>query len=175
MLYRTTMTTPIGELVLVASDAGLREIQLPLPSRLRPAIGTTEAPDHPVLAAARTQLGEYFGGKRTAFKLPTDVDGTAFQHSVWDALCDIPFGSIESYGQLAQRVGKPSAARAVGGANGRNALPIVVPCHRVVGASGALTGYAGPDEAGITMKRWLLNHEGAEITAVSHQQALPVT
>ncbi len=169
MLYRTSMTTPIGELVLVASDTGLREIRLPLPSRLRPASGVSEAPDHPVLAAARIQLGEYFAGARTAFDLPTDVDGTAFQHSVWDALCDIPFGSIESYGRLAERVGKPSAARAVGGANGRNPLPIVVPCHRVVGATGALTGYAGPDEAGIAMKRWLLNHEGAKTTAVNHQ------
>lgn len=171
MLHRTTMTTPIGELTLIASDRGLREIRLPLPSRRGPEGTVGELPDHPVLTRARRQLDEYFAGTRTTFDVPTDVDATPFQRIVWDALCDIPFGVIESYGRLAERVGRPGAARAVGGANGRNPLPIVVPCHRVVGASGALTGYAGPDEAGLRMKQWLLNHEGAEVASVHAQQA----
>lgn len=158
MLHRTSMTTPIGELTLIASDRGLREINLPLPER-RPAAPAGESADHPILTAARTQLNEYFRGERRDFELPLDADGTPFQKEVWTALRQIPYGVTESYGELATRVGRPGAARAVGGANGRNPLPIVVPCHRVIGASGALTGYAGPDESGLAMKRWLLELE----------------
>jgi methylated-DNA-[protein]-cysteine S-methyltransferase len=160
MLHRTTMTTPIGELTLIASDRGLREIRLPLPER-RPVAEAGGGGDHPTLDAARAQLDEYFRGERRDFDLPLDADGTPFQREVWDALCEIPYGVTESYGEVAARVGRPGAARAVGGANGRNPLPIVVPCHRVIGASGALTGYGGPDEAGIAMKRWLLDLEDA--------------
>lgn len=160
MLSRTTMETPIGELVLVASDAGLREIRLPLPER-RPAPHADDDPGHPILRDAVAQLDEYFRGERTDFDLPLDVEGSAFQREVWRSLRAIPYGSTETYGGLAARVGRAGAARAVGGANGANPLPIVVPCHRVIGSTGALTGYGGPTEAGIAMKRWLLGHETA--------------
>jgi methylated-DNA-[protein]-cysteine S-methyltransferase len=163
MLHQTTMDTPIGELVLVASDDGLREIHLPLGDR--PALRGDDDPDNPVLRKARRQLGEYFRGERREFDLSLDVDGSPFQRTVWDALLRIPYGTTESYGRLAERVGRPGAARAVGGANGRNPLPIVVPCHRVIGASGALTGYAGPSAEGVAMKRWLIDHEAAAATA----------
>ena len=163
MLHQTTMQTPIGELVLVASDSGLREIRLPLGTR--PARRADDDADTPVLAETRRQLDEYFRGERRDFDLPLDVDGSPFQREVWDALVRIPYGATESYGQLAERVGRPGAARAVGGANGRNPLPIVVPCHRVIGASGALTGYGGPSQEGIAMKRWLIDHETAAAAA----------
>lgn len=159
MQHQTTMQTPIGELVLVASDRGLREIRLPLGPR---ATGDrTDGADHPILEETRHQLEQYFRGERRDFDLPLDVDGSPFQREVWDALGRIPYGATESYGQLAERVGRPGAARAVGGANGRNPVPIVVPCHRVIGAGGALTGYGGPSEDGIAMKRWLIDHETA--------------
>ncbi len=160
MLHRTTVTTPVGELVLVASDTGLREIRLPLPPR-GPAPPAEEASDHPVLREAARQLDEYFRGARREFDLPLDPGGSPFQRQVWDCLLTIPYGGTDTYGGLAARIGRRGAARAVGGANGANPLPIVVPCHRVVGASGALTGYAGPAEEGIAIKRWLLGHEAA--------------
>ena len=161
MLHRTTVTTPIGDLRVVASDAGIREVRMPLPDRSVPT-RATENPDHPILRDARRQLDEYFRGERRTFDLPLDVEGTDFQLAVWGALVDIPYGLTESYGELAERVGRPGAARAVGGANGRNPVPIVVPCHRVIGASGAMTGYAGPSEDGIAIKRWLIRHESME-------------
>ena len=157
MQHQTTMQTPIGELVLVASDRGLRKILLPLGPR--PAGGRDDGADHPVLKETRRQLEQYFRGERRDFDLPLELDGSPFQREVWDALGRIPYGATESYGQLAERVGRPGAARAVGGANGRNPLPIVVPCHRVIGAGGALTGYGGPSDEGIAMKRWLIDHE----------------
>jgi methylated-DNA-[protein]-cysteine S-methyltransferase len=158
MLHRTTVTTTIGDLRVVASDAGVRAILLPLPDRHAPAAARDD-PDHPVLRDASRQLGEYFAGERRVFDLPLDVDGTAFQRSVWDALVEIPYGATESYGQLAERIGRPGAARAVGAANGRNPVPIVVPCHRVIGADGTLVGYGGSSEAGLTMKRRLIRLE----------------
>ena len=159
MQHQTTMQTPIGELVLVASDRGLREIHLPLGPRS--AHRRDGGADHPILTETRRQLEEYFRGERRGFDVPLDVDGSPFQREVWNALGLIPYGATESYGRLAERVGRPGAARAVGGANGRNPVPIVVPCHRVIGSSGALTGYGGPSEAGIAMKRWLIDHETA--------------
>ena len=110
------------------------------------------------MADARRQLGEYFEGKRRSFDLSLAPRGTAFQHAVWKQLRAIPYGETISYGTLARRVGNPRAARAVGHANGRNPIAIVIPCHRVIGADGGLVGYAG----GLPMKRWLLEHEGAE-------------
>ena len=157
MQHQTAMQTPIGELVLVASARGLREIRLPLGPRSAPH--RDDGADHPILRETRRQLEEYFRGERRDFDLPLELDGSPFQHEVWDALGRIPYGGTESYGQLAERVGRPGAARAVGGANGRNPVPIVVPCHRVIGASGALTGYGGRSEEGIAMKRWLIDHE----------------
>jgi methylated-DNA-[protein]-cysteine S-methyltransferase len=112
-----------------------------------------------VLTQARRELEEYFRGERRSFDVPLDQVGSTFQKTVWDALMAIPYGATASYGEVADLIGKPGAARAVGGANGRNPIPIIVPCHRVIGASGALTGYGGPGEAGIEMKRWLIGHE----------------
>jgi len=102
-----------------------------------------------------TQLAEYFAGDRRAFDLPVAPRGSEFQELVWRALVEIPFGETRSYGQLARSIGQPTASRAVGAANGRNPIAIIVPCHRVIGATGALTGYAG----GMAAKRWLLDHE----------------
>ena len=164
MLHRTTVTTPIGDLRVVASDDGIREIRLPLPERAVPA-RAAENPDHPILREARRQLGEYFAGERRGFDLPLDVEGTPFQRAVWDALVEVPYGATESYGELAGRIGRPGAARAVGAANGRNPVPIVVPCHRVIGADGALVGYGGPSEAGLAMKRWLIQLEQGQAAA----------
>lgn len=165
MLYGTTVNTPIGPLLVVASDAGVREIRLPLPGRAGP-VGVIERPEHPVLALAVAQIQEYFRGERRDFAVPLDVEGTPFQREVWTALVAIPYGVTESYAGLAERVGRPGAARAVGGANGRNPVPIVVPCHRVINASGSLGGYGGPGDAGLAMKRWLLNLEAGR-TALS--------
>ena len=109
-----------------------------------------------VLDACAQQLVEYFAGERQAFSLPLGAGGTAFQQAVWDALCDIPFGEVRSYGAIADGIGKPTAVRAVGAANGRNPIPIVVPCHRVIGSDGSLTGFAG----GLDCKRQLLALEG---------------
>jgi len=158
MLHRTTVTTPIGDLRVLASDEGVRAILLPLPDRHVRAAAQDD-PDHPVLLEASRQLGEYFAGERRGFDLPLDVEGTAFQRSVWDALVEIPYGGTESYGELAERIGRPGAARAVGAANGRNPVPIIVPCHRVIGADGALVGYGGPSEAGLAMKQSLIRLE----------------
>ena len=145
--------TPIGPLTLVASDAGLRAVlfagQAPPPGA---------AGEGPVLDAAALQLREWFAGDRTAFDLPLDLAGaTPFQRRAWLALAQIPYATTRSYGAQARALGAPHAARAVGAANGRNPLPIVLPCHRLVGANGALTGFGG----GIDVKRALLAHEAA--------------
>ncbi|ACV27292.1 methylated-DNA--[protein]-cysteine S-methyltransferase [Kangiella koreensis] len=109
-----------------------------------------------IVEQTRHQLQEYFQGKRQEFDLPLKADGTDFQQTVWQALCKIPFGETWNYGQLAQAIGNKNASRAVGAANGKNPISIIVPCHRVIGANGTLTGYAG----GLTIKEWLLKHEG---------------
>src|SRR5690606_5293082 len=120
--------------------------------------GWAEQPGHPMLRQAREQLADYFDGRRASFELPLDLRlGTAFQQSVWQALLRIPRGETTSYGELSRRVGRPLAARAVGAAVGRNPMSVVVPCHRVLGAGGALTGYAG----GLERKTALLRLEGA--------------
>ncbi len=119
-------------------------------------------PDHPVLVATVAQLGEYFAGERQEFDLPLDPVGTDFQQSAWSALRTIPYGTTVSYGEQAARMGDRRKARAVGAANGRNPISIVVPCHRVVGSNGALTGFAG----GIDNKAWLLDHEQRVIHGV---------
>jgi methylated-DNA-[protein]-cysteine S-methyltransferase len=116
-----------------------------------------------VLAAAEEQLREYFAGDRLSFELPLDLVGTAFQRTAWLALASIPYGSTVSYGEQARRLGHPRAARAVGAANGRNPLAIVLPCHRLVGADGRLTGYGG----GLEAKRALLEHEARVLAARS--------
>lgn len=141
---------------MVASDKGLVAIlwENENPTRMRLAEPVLNN-DHPVLLDAERQLNEYFQGKRKSFSLRLDLIGTQFQNRVWKALLGIPFGETRSYGQLARELGNPRASRAVGAATGRNPISIVVPCHRVVGASGKLTGFAG----GLPIKTHLLKFE----------------
>ena len=139
-----TIPSPVGHLTLVASDAGLAAVlwENDSPRRVPLAI-TAEDPKHPVLREAERQLKDYFAGKRTSFDLPLDFHGTDFQKRVWKALLKIPFGETRSYGQIAHALGKPTAMRAVGAANGKNPISIIAPCHRVIGKDGQLTGFAG--------------------------------
>lgn len=157
------MPSPVGELLLVASEAGLVAIRFERNRHggdLR-SVSVAAAQASPaearILAEARTQLDAFFAGARADFTLPLDAHGTPFQLRVWSALREIPFGQTISYAELARRVGDVKALRAVGAANGRNPIPIVVPCHRVIGADGSLTGFGG----GLHVKRFLLEHEGA--------------
>lgn len=159
----TISHTPIGNLVLAGDAAGLRHILFAADDL--PA-GWTHDPAF--LPAARQQLAEYFAGTRRVFDLPLAPAGTPFQQRVWHALCDIPYGRTISYGALAQRIGNPAAARAVGLANNRNPLPIVIPCHRVIGADGSLTGYGG----GLHVKEHLLALEGARPDARANAQPM---
>jgi methylated-DNA-[protein]-cysteine S-methyltransferase len=151
--------SPIGKLTLVASAKGLVAIlwENDSPRRVR-LEALVEDKRHPVLVETERQLKEYFLGRRNAFSLPLDMRGTDFQQSVWQALLAIPFGETRSYGELAKQLGNPQATRAVGAANGRNPISIVVPCHRVIGSSGKLTGFAG----GLDAKAYLLGLENAD-------------
>jgi methylated-DNA-[protein]-cysteine S-methyltransferase len=162
MMYETTMKSPVGTLRLVATTRGLREVRW---SRER---GTGPEPDtepaecskaHAVLERATKQLCEYFDGKRQTFDLPLDPLGTPFQIAAWQTLRTIPYGATRSYGEQAAAMGRPQAARAVGAANGRNPLSIVVPCHRVIGVDGSLVGFA----AGLDKKRFLLAFEAKHV------------
>ena len=159
LLYSTTTDTPVGVLTLVASDAGLRAVLWDAESEAtrlrRVAAGAMLRPDHSVLRAAVVQLSEYFAGTRTDFGVALDVVGTDFQRCAWAALRTIPFATTVTYAEQARRLGNPRAVRAVGGANHRNPVSIIVPCHRVVGADGSLVGFA----AGVDTKAWLLDHE----------------
>ena len=151
-------TSPVGTLKLVVSDNGLAAIlwENDDPDRVR--LGAmTEQPGHPVLVETMRQLDDYFAGKRSRFDLPLDFHGTEFQKSVWAALLTIPFGETRSYAEIARQLGRPTAFRAVGAANGKNPISIVAPCHRVIGTNGALTGFAG----GLEGKAFLLDLEGA--------------
>ena len=157
MTYRYKITkTPVGNLKLVATEDGLAAIlwENDDPKRIR-LDSLVEDPSHAVLLAAERELKEYFAGKGTSFSVKLDPVGTEFQNKVWRALSEIPFGETRSYGEIARRIGKPSAVRAVGAANGRNPLSIIVPCHRVIGASGKLVGFAG----GLKIKEQLLTLE----------------
>jgi methylated-DNA-[protein]-cysteine S-methyltransferase len=146
--------SPVGELTLVGGDAGLRAVLFANEAAPAEAV---EGP-HPVLDDAARQLAEWFAGERTVFDLPLDLGAaTAFQRRAWLALADIPYATTRSYGEQARTLGVPRAARAVGAANGRNPLSIVLPCHRLIGANGALTGFSG----GLEVKRALLEHEAA--------------
>jgi methylated-DNA-[protein]-cysteine S-methyltransferase len=156
-----TTESPVGKLKLVASDKGLVAVlwQTDRPSRMR--LGELDEDNqHPVLLKAERQLDEYFAGKRKEFSIPLDMRGTPFQKNVWEALLAIPFGETRSYGQLAKQLGNPNATRAVGAANGRNPLPIIVPCHRVIGSSGSLTGFG----SGLEIKAQLLSLERSGTT-----------
>lgn len=154
--FSKRMASPVGTLTLVATDKGLAAIlwENDRPGRVRLS-PSTDGDNHPVLLDTERQLLEYFDGRRKNFTLTLDVSGTPFQRSVWNALLTIPFGETRSYAQIARQIGNPAAVRAVGAANGRNPVSIVAPCHRVVGASGALTGFAG----GLDVKARLLRHE----------------
>ena len=148
--------SPVGPLVIAADDAGLRHIEFH--ENRHPANRHDwRGGDNAILQAAERQLDDYFAGTRRSFDLPLAPVGTAFQRSVWQALADIPYGQTISYATLARRLGNPDATRAVGAANGRNPLPIVLPCHRVVGTDGGLTGFGG----GLPTKDFLLRLEGA--------------
>ena len=153
-LCHTTIDTPIGPLLLVGDGDALHGVgfaSAPRPPRIDPAWREDRAPLAPVIV----QLDEYFAGERTAFDLPLAFTGTPFQLAVWEALRGIPYGQTISYAELAQRVGRPTAVRAVGATNERNPIPVIVPCHRVIGADGSLTGFGG----GLTTKRALLELE----------------
>ncbi len=154
----TTMPSPVGVLTLISTDHGLRAVLWPEDEgRVALPAAMHEQHDHPTLTAARHQLEEYFEGSRRSFELPLDLRGTEFQRATWQALADIPYGTTATYGEQAARIGRPRAVRAVGAANGRNPLSIVLPCHRVVGSNGSLTGFAG----GLDSKWLLLRLEGA--------------
>jgi methylated-DNA-[protein]-cysteine S-methyltransferase len=152
------MPSPVGRLTLVASETGLAAVlwENDDPRRVRLAPRRRDEA-HPLLGEAERQLAAYFAGRLRRFALPLDPAGTPFQRQVWDALLTIPFGETRSYRQIAVQIGRPAAARAVGAANGRNPLSIVAPCHRVIGAGGALTGFAG----GLAVKARLLALETA--------------
>jgi len=173
--FTSTFKSPFGELIVVVDEAGtLTRLFLPN-GHHQWANEIVESGLHVVEDARRcasvfAQLDEYFQGKRKVFDLPLHAEGTAFQRSVWAALQAIPYGSTISYKELAQRIGQPEAVRAVGRANGSNPIPIVIPCHRVIGADGSLTGFGG----GLLLKEQLLSLEGAIAPALAsaHQLAL---
>ena len=150
------VATPVGRLKLVASHDGLAAIlwENDNPRRV-PLNVVARDDDHPVLLAAERQLGEYFAGRRKTFELTLDFAGTPFQRQVWRALLTIPFGETRSYAEIARQIGNPTAVRAVGAANGKNPISIVAPCHRVIGSTGKLTGFAG----GLDAKAYLLGLE----------------
>ncbi|WP_283188458.1 methylated-DNA--[protein]-cysteine S-methyltransferase [Pseudomonas sp. PMCC200344] len=154
-----TLASPVGLLKLVANGSRLAAIlwENDKPNRVR--LGPmSEAADNPILLRTAQQLKEYFAGTRDHFELELDFSGTIFQKKVWAALLTIPFGETRSYTQIAEQIGNPNAVRAVGAANGKNPISIVAPCHRVIGASGKLTGFAG----GLEAKERLLTLEGCE-------------
>jgi methylated-DNA-[protein]-cysteine S-methyltransferase len=153
----TIIDSPIGDLLAARDDEGITALLLPAGRRpARPAPQWVR--DDTAFDDVRTQLAEYFRGDRTSFELPLHMIGNAFQRLVWQALLDIPCGETRSYGEVAAAIGAPGAARAVGSANAQNPIPLIVPCHRVIGADGSLTGYGG----GLPTKRWLLEHEAAQ-------------
>ncbi|TAL87963.1 MAG: methylated-DNA--[protein]-cysteine S-methyltransferase [Rhodanobacter sp.] len=156
IIYYDEIDSPVGTLRLVADRAGLREIWFERERHPKHAQANWIRAEA-LLRFARVQLDEYFAGKRQHFELPLHPIGTPFQLEVWEELRRIPYGATISYGELARRIGKAQAMRAVGAANGRNPLPIVVPCHRVIGADGSLTGFGG----GLPTKRYLLGLEQA--------------
>lgn len=160
-LFFRLVDSPVDRLKLVASDKGLVAVlwenDSPKRVKLEEALDGT---NHPILARTEEQLKEYFAGKRKLFSIPLDIRGTPFQRHVWQVLQTIPFGETRTYSDLAKQLGNPAATRAVGAANGRNPVSIIVPCHRVIGASGKLTGFAG----GLAAKAHLLGLEGRDMS-----------
>ena len=166
---RSTYEAPFGELTVVGSDLGIRYVMFNNDAHPKPLerlhISDTEI--HDSVNDAITQLQEYCDGSRRDFDLPLDLQGTEFQVAAWRALADIPYGHTASYGQQAASIGRPKAVRAIGGANGRNPVAIVLPCHRIVGADGSLTGFGG----GIAVKKWLLDHEQSMLHSTTGNRA----
>ncbi|MEM1435511.1 MAG: methylated-DNA--[protein]-cysteine S-methyltransferase [Pseudomonadota bacterium] len=156
----SVMRSPVGDLILVTGAGGLEQVCFTQGKGAR-EVDPAWIEDVDALAAVRLQLEEYFAGRRRDFDLTLLPQGTDFQKAVWQALTAIPFGETRSYAQIAEQIGRPKAVRAVGAANGANPLPIVVPCHRVIGASGKLTGFGG----GLPAKQHLLALEGAGVAA----------
>lgn len=156
MYYSKKISSPIGTLYLISNEKALISLDTKTSERFKLASKNDE---HKVLKLVARQLEEYFNGKRSQFDLPIEPEGTAFQQKAWKALTEIPFGSVWSYGEQARFLKSPTACRAVGGANGANPIPIIIPCHRVIGATGKLTGYSG----GMKMKIDLLKFEGHQI------------
>ena len=152
MKYVSVYNSPLGQIYLAERDGAITDIGFGAP----PEQEEFQLVDTSILAKMRTQLQEYFAHERTEFTVPLAPEGTAFQKSVWNALQKIPYGETRSYGEIAQAIGNPAACRAVGLANHNNPIAIVIPCHRVIGANGALTGYA----SGLAIKRQLLELEG---------------
>lgn len=154
---RGTLQAPFGMLTVVASDRGVRYITFEVDAHPKSYIGMDVRDDaqHPVVATALMQLREYLDGSRVSFDVPLDLVGTEFQVDAWNALAKIPYAGTVSYAQQAASIGRPKATRAIGSANGRNPIVIVLPCHRVVGADGSLTGFGG----GLHVKSWLLDLE----------------
>ena len=150
----TIADSPIGPLTLVSTDGVLSGLYMDR-QRYRPPAETFGEPDEAPFGRVADQLAEYFAGKRSEFSVPVSLSGTEFQRTVWTALQDIRYGETVSYGELAERIGRPAASRAVGLANGKNPISIIVPCHRVVGSTGDLTGYGG----GLDRKQYLLDFE----------------
>ncbi len=163
-LYFSSMTSPIGRLSILADTQGVVEIRFPnhVPGQGRSLPECTRQTND-IVERAIDQLQAYFDGRLKAFDLPLSLRGTDFQKGVWQQLCRINFGDTASYGDIAKKIGKPKAARAVGMANNKNRIPIVIPCHRIIGSDGSLTGFAG----GLDTKRWLLNHEQSCASVIS--------
>lgn len=157
MLAYDTYRSPQGPMLITATPKGLAGVYFKGQKHFPDSRPWRRDSRHPVLRRARRELGEYFAGKRTRFDVPLDPQGTAFQRKVWKAIGKVTFGRTLTYGELARRAGHPGSARAAGAATGRNPIGIIVPCHRILGANGALTGYAG----GLSRKRKLLALEGA--------------
>ena len=159
----TLLQSPVGTLTLVSRGERLAAVLWEEERENRVRLGELHRDDqHPILRETARQLGEYFAGTRQRFELALDFAGTEFQRQVWAALLTIPFGQTRSYSDIARQIGNPSAVRAVGAANGRNPISIIAPCHRVIGASGSLTGFAG----GLAAKQYLLALEGRQSLAL---------
>jgi methylated-DNA-[protein]-cysteine S-methyltransferase len=150
----TYLDSPLGDMLVTRDEGGITGLDLPR-SRYPRRVSEDWERDDAAFDDIRVQLREYFAGERQDFDLPLNAGGSRFQSLVWDALIRIPYGETTSYGKVAVSIGHPDGPRAVGLANGQNPIPIIVPCHRVIGADGSLTGYGG----GLDAKRWLLDHE----------------
>lgn len=166
---RGTFEAPFGVLTVVGSDLGIRYVMFDNDAHPKPLerLHISDSEIHDSVNDAITQLDEYFNGARRDFELPLDLQGTEFQVAAWTALAAIPYGRTASYGQQAASIGRPKAVRAIGGANGRNPVAIVLPCHRIVGADGSLTGFGG----GIEVKKWLLDHEQSILHSATGNRA----